>query len=127
MAKTAELETKNTILNNQLERMKLEIKKREPLQKAIAEYQTIVDKGDKFTEDLEVINSEAKKLGVQVESITHEGESINVDCKADSHVTFREYLTALEESGRFTTPVPPSEGYPFTKSGNIKLKSKASK
>ncbi|GAI24809.1 unnamed protein product, partial [marine sediment metagenome] len=45
MGKTATLETKYTLLNNELERRKVEIANREPLQKAIAEYHTIIDMG----------------------------------------------------------------------------------
>ena len=120
IGKTATLETKHTTLNNELERRKVEIANREPLQKAIVEYHTIVDMGGGFTEDLGVIRDEADKLGVQVESISHAGKSITIACQADSYVTFRKYLTALEESGRFSSPIPPPEGYPYTKSGTIK-------
>ena len=121
MAKTANLQAKYNAVNSILEERKAEIKSREPLQKTITEYHTIVDMGGGFTEDLAVIKSEAEKLGVQVGAITHEGKSITFICQADSYITFREYITALEESGRFLTPIPPSEGYPFTKSGKIKL------
>jgi len=118
--KTARLETSYTLLNNKLEQMKAEIAKRAPLQKAITEYHTIVDMGGGFTEELEVIKSEADNLGVQVQSITHAGNSITIVCQADSYTIFRDYLTALEESGRFATPIPPPEGYPYTKAGTIK-------
>ena len=121
MGKTARTEAIFTSLNNELEGRKLEIKDREPLQKAIGEYRTIVDMGGGFTGDLEVIQSEAGKLGVRVESISHGVESITLICQADSYITFREYLTALEESGRFTTPIPPPEGYPYTTGGTIEL------
>lgn len=119
MSKTARLEASYNVLNNKLEQMKAEIAKREPLKKAIAEYNTIVDMGGGFTEDLEVIRGEAEKLGVQVESAVHTGNSITIVCQADSYLTFRDYLTALEESGRFATPIPPPEGYPYTKAGTI--------
>jgi len=119
MGKTADLETKYTLLSNELELRKVEIANREPLQKAIAEYHTIVNMGGIFTEDLGVIKSEADKLGVQLPSIAHEGNSITITCQADSYITFRKYLTALEESGRFSTPIPPPEGYPYTKEGTI--------
>ncbi len=121
MGKTTTLETKHTTLSNELERRKVEIANREPLQKAIVEYRTIVDMGGGFTEDLGVIQDEADKLGVQVKSIAHEGESITIACQADSYLTFRKYLTALEESGRFSSPIPPPEGYPYTKEGPIKV------
>lgn len=124
-AKTANLETKFDILNNQLTLKKLEIQRREPLQKAIGEYHAIVDMGGTFTEDLVVVRSEAEKLGVKVGSIIHKGDSIDVSCQAGNYLTFRRYLTALEESGRFATPIPPPEGYPYTTGGTIKLEPKA--
>jgi len=120
-AKTASLQSKLDILNNQLTLKQLEIQKREPLQKAINEYNNIIDMGGNFTEDLVVIRSEAEKLGVEVEAVTHEENSITISCGADNYATFREYLTALEESGRFATPIPPPEGYPYKKSGPIYL------
>ncbi|GAI04787.1 unnamed protein product, partial [marine sediment metagenome] len=76
MDKTADLQARYNILNNELQLKQLEIKNREPLHQAISEYNTIVNMGGGFTEDLEVINSEADILGVKVESISHTGESI---------------------------------------------------
>ena len=103
-----------------------EIKNREPLQKAIAEYNTIVGMGGSFTEDLQVINSTAERLGVEVQSITHVGSSITIACEAERYTTFRNYLTSLEESGKFSIGDPPPEGYPYTKEGTIKLEPKPS-
>jgi len=123
-ATTANLEERYTILNNELQRRQLEIKRRVPLQTAIKEYRTILAMDGNFTEDLRVINSQAEEVGVQVQSIKHEGESIAIDCQADSYILFREYLAALEASGRFSSPIPPPEGYPFTTSGAIKLEPK---
>lgn len=122
MDKTADLQTKFDILNNQLQLKKVEIKKREPIQKTINEYHTIINQGGNFTEDLAVINGEAERLGVEVESVTHEGTSISIFCQADDYIAFREYITALEESGRFSTPIPPPEGYPYTTGGTLTLK-----
>ena len=121
MGKTTALEANFSILDAKLELQKQEIKSREPLQKAIIEYNTIGNMGGYFTGDVEVINSEAEKLGVQVESIAHAADSINIVCQAGDYVTFRAYKTALEESGRFTTPIPPPEGYPYTTGGTIKV------
>jgi len=127
MATTANLQMKYAALNSLLEERKAEIKKREPLQKAISEHRTIVDMGGGFTEDLEVIKNEAGKIGIKLGAIAHEGKIITFECEADSYITFREYLTALEENGRFATPIPPPEGYPFTQKGTIKLEPKTSK
>ena len=125
MDKTAVLEARYTAINNELERRQAEIKSREPLQKAIAEYRTIVDMGgDGFTEDVRVINSKAEELGIAVGSISHGGSRITVACQADNYTAFREYKTALEESGRFLTPIVPPEGYPYVKGGTIDLEPK---
>ncbi|MFC2047075.1 hypothetical protein ACFLTK_02210 [Chloroflexota bacterium] len=121
MDETTLLQQRYDILNNELQRRQLEIASRAPMQNAIDEYGIIEALGGNFTEDLEIINHEASLANVQVDLITHTGNSITVACVADSHLTFREYLTALEESGRFTNPVPPPEGYPFTTSGIIEL------
>ncbi len=124
MGKTASLEARYAIVNDELGRRQTAIRDRQPLQKAITEYNTIVDMGGGFTEDVKVINSLAEKLGVEVQSITHEGGGITVNCQAGSYTIFRKYKTALEESGRFLTPVTPPEGYPYIKSGIIKLEPK---
>jgi len=121
MSKTASLQSKFDILNNQLTLKQVEIKKREPLQRAIGEYKTIFKMGGNFTEDLVVIMKEAEALSITVDSVIHEGSSIDVTCQAEDYVTFRKYLTALEESGRFATPIPPPEGYPYTTGGPITL------
>ena len=124
MAKTSALERKNTSLNSLLEVRKSALAERQPLKNAIADYNTIVNMGGGITEDLEVIRSQAAELGVEVQSITHAVTSITFTCQADSYTTFRDYLTALEESGRFTTPIPPPEGFPYVKGGVIKLEPK---
>ncbi|MDP2731260.1 MAG: hypothetical protein Q8O55_12400 [Dehalococcoidales bacterium] len=85
------------------------------------------DMGGSFTEDLNVINSQADRLGIKIQSITHGDSTVTVTCQADSYTSFRDYLTALGESGRFTPPIPPPEGYPYIKGGIIKLETKFQK
>ncbi len=126
MSQTTILERKYDILNNQLLLKKTEIEKREPLQRAIAEYESIVAREGSFSEDISAIINEAEKLDVEVSSIIHDKKSITVSCVAKDYLSFREYLTALGESGRFTTPIPPPEGYPYTTSGTVKLEAKIS-
>ncbi|MFC1916459.1 hypothetical protein ACFLW4_07250 [Chloroflexota bacterium] len=123
MGKTASLQAKFDILNNQLTLKGLEIQKREPLQKAIGQYRAIVDRDENFTENMAVIMGEAGKLGIMVEGIERVDNSVMVSCHADDYLTFRKYLAALEESGRFATPIPPPEGYPYTSGGTITLES----
>jgi len=74
--------------------------------------------------DIETIMGRAERLGIKVQSIVHAGSSIDVTCQAEDYVTFRKYLTALEESGRFATSIPPPEGYPYTTGGSITLEPK---
>jgi len=121
MDKTADLQARYTMLSNELQLKQLEINSREPLKKTIGEYNTIVDMGGGFTEDLRVINSEADRLGVQVESVAHGGESITLTCEAGDYTIFRDYVTALEESGRFATVTPPSEKFSYITGGTIEL------
>ena len=78
-------------------------------------------KGNLKSKELNLLDLES-----EIEAITHEGSSITFTCQADSYTTFREYKTALEESGRFLTPVTPPEGYPYVKGGPIKLEPKPS-
>jgi hypothetical protein len=118
---TTTLELRHNILQNKLTEKQLEIQKREPIQKAINEYHALVELGGDFVVELEVIDSEAEKLGVEVESILHEGDSINVTCQAGDYVTFDNYLTAIAESGLFSNPIPPPEGYPYITGGTIEL------
>jgi len=124
MAETAILETRYNIVNTELVQRQTEIQSRQPLQQAIGRYSTIVNMGGGFVDDLEVITSLAGELGIEVASITHGGSGITFACQADSYLAFRDYITALEESGRFTTPVIPPEGYPYVKGGTIKLEPK---
>ena len=102
----------------------------EPLQQAVAEYHTIVGMGGGFTEDLNVISSQAEELGIEVESIRHEGSSITVISQADNSTAFDDYSTALEESGRFSSVTPPVERpqHPpvYDTRGTITLKPKPS-
>jgi len=121
MGKTADLQAEYTSLNDELQLKQLEIKNREPLHQAISEYNTIVNMGGGFTEDLEVINSEADILGVKVESIAHGGESITFTCQAGDYTIFRDYVTALRESGRFSTVSSPQWQFPDVTGGPIEL------
>ncbi|MFC1937486.1 pilus assembly protein PilM [Chloroflexota bacterium] len=121
MARTADLETQYQILNNRLELRKQGLDSQIPLKRAVSEYKSIQNMRHDFTEDLVVIHEEARELAIVVLSIMHEGEGITVDCSAESYVSFRDYLAALEKSVRFATAIPPPEGYPYTTSGAIEL------
>ena len=125
MAKTSLLQTRYDALNSLLQQRQLEIKSREPLQKAIDEYNTIVNMGGGFSEDVMVINSQAERFAVGVESITHQGNTIKVVCQAHSYSSFRDYLTALEESGRFLSPIPEPERFPYLQGGTVTLTPKS--
>lgn len=123
MDETASLKTRYTAFNSSLERRKVEIRNREPLQGAIDEYNTIVGMGGGFVEDLRVITSLAEELGVGVQSINHAGSSIAFRCQAldNDYITFRDYITALEKSGRFSSVIRSLEEYPYPTSGELTL------
>jgi len=121
MSETAELQATYDSLENKQANMLLEIQRREPLKKAIVEYSVIVAMGGGFTGELTVINSEAEKLGIQMDSVVHEGESIIITCQSDSYITFRKYVTALEESDQFSSVSPPPERYSYVEGGTVEL------
>ena len=121
LKKTRNLETKNNTLNNQLTLKMLQIQNREPLQKAISGYDSVVKRKVSFSEDIGFILAEAERIGVDIGSIKHNGKDIDIACQAEDYLDFRLYMAALADSGRFATPIPPPEGYPYTKGGNIKL------
>jgi len=123
MGKTADLQAEHTNLNNRLQLIQLEIRSREPLKQAISEYSTIVDMGGGFTDDLMVINGEAERLGVKVESVVHQGNSITLTCQTEpaNHIVFEEYVASLEESGRFSSVTPPPAQFGWPTGGIIRL------
>ncbi len=121
MGNTADLQSKYTTLNDQMQLRQLEIKKRQPLQNAVNEYQTIIGMNGYFIADIEAINKEAEKLNVQLKTITHEGTEVSISAEADDYTTFRKYLTALTETGRFASVKAPPEGFPFATKGPIIL------
>ncbi len=121
MDKTTSLQFKSDTLNSQLDIKKAEIKRREPIQMAINDYKGITEREGSFVADIEVIRNEAAQLGVEVGSISHGGGVITFSCVAEDFLAFRRYLTALEESGRFKSPIPPPEEFPYVKSGAIRL------
>jgi len=123
-SKTAILETRYNTVNNELERRKAIIKDREPLQAAIGQYSTIVGMGGGLIEDLQVITSLAEEFGIEVGSIRHTGSQITFHSQADSRIVFIEFVTALEKSGRFSTPVIPPTGYPWVIGGSITIQPK---
>lgn len=123
---TAVLKQRYVITNNVMERRKAELRKREPLQQAIGEYDALVARGGGLVDDLTAIRNLAVQLGVEIGSINHSGKSITFDCQASDYQAFRDFVRALEENGRFTTPVIPPEGYPYIKEGTITLTPKTS-
>ncbi len=129
VGETTLLEARYNIVTSELKQRQVEIQSRQPLQKAISEYSTIVDMGGGFVGDLEVVRSLAEELGVSMQSISHAGNRVTFSCQADSYLTFRYYLTALKESGRFSYVTSPAEVYPYIKGGSIAitLEPKASK
>jgi len=86
--------------------------------------ETTPDVVQEKVKDIETIMGRAERLGIKVQSIVHAGSSITIACQADSYTTFRDYLTALEESGRFSTHIPLPEGPLYVKGGSIKLEPK---
>jgi len=121
MAETSLLQTRYNFINSQLQQRQLEIKNREPLLRSVAEYNSIINMGGGLTDDLAVIRNEAERFNIQLQQITHQGNSISVVCYAESYTIFREFLTALEESGRFLSPIPEPERFPYLEGGAVTI------
>ena len=77
--------------------------------------------GGGFIDDLRAIRSIAEKRSVKVQAISQSGSSISFDCQAPDFTVFRDFIKALEENGRFTTPIIPPEGYPYIRGGTVTL------
>ncbi|MFC2071421.1 type IV pilus biogenesis protein PilM [Chloroflexota bacterium] len=122
MNETASLKMKSDTLDSVLERRQIEIRNRVPLQEAMKEYNTIVNMGGGFAEDVRVIINLAEELGIKVQSITHSGSSVTVICQANSSKIFRSYVTALRENARFSTVAEPPFQYVDVRSGTLNLK-----
>lgn len=123
-SKNADLQVRQSILANELQRRQSEIKNRVPMQKAVEEFNTILAMRGSFTENLEVIYARAEEVGVQIKSVDYESKGVTVYCEASDYTAFRKYLAALESTSRFSSPIPPPEGYPFTTKGAIKFQPK---
>jgi len=122
MDKTANLEISYNAVNTLLELRKAELSRREPLQRAIDEYQSIVNMGGGFVTDLEVIKTLAVERDIEMTSISHSGSSISFTCQAPDYIIFRDFLTAIEESGRFSSVSRPTEFFPYPTGGPITIK-----
>lgn len=121
IAKTAELEAKYTFLGNQLKERQVETKKSALWMNVIKEYNIILKKDGNFTEEIKFIYTEADRMGIQIQSTIHDGKSINITYQADNYISFRNYLTSLQNSGRFSQIAHPLEQYPYIKGGTIKI------
>ncbi|MBI2850730.1 MAG: pilus assembly protein PilM [Chloroflexi bacterium] len=123
-SETATARQQYTVVNTQMEKRRLELTRREPIRKTIDQYKSTVAMGGGFVDDLAAIRTIAGELDVRVQGITHSGSSITFACEAADYVTFRQFIDALGESGRFTVSAVPPEGYPYIKGGPISLKPK---
>lgn len=112
MTKTASLKNESAVLNNGMVRRQAELARREPLQKFLGTYETIINMGGGFIEDMKVITDKAEEFGIEMPTITHSGESIVIPVKAENSIVFRDYLTALQKSERFASVSIPAKPFP---------------
>ena len=124
MAETSKLRTRYNTLNNKMQLMQADIVSREPLRQTINDYNAIVSMDGGFTEDLRIINEEADRLRVILQSIAHNGDSIVISCRTEpeDYIIFREFVTTLRENERFATVTPPSEKFSYITGGTIEIK-----
>lgn len=120
VAETASAQATYNAISDQLQQKQIKIKSRIPIENAIKDYGTILDKHGGFNEELSAIMGEAGKLGIQVPSIEHGGKVVIFSAQADNYTDFRDYIVALEKSGQFFTPIkPPPEQFPYVKAGTL--------
>ncbi|GAH95241.1 unnamed protein product, partial [marine sediment metagenome] len=86
--------------------------------------ETAPDVVQEKVKDIESIMGRVEGFGIHVEAVAHEGEIMTITCQADDYTTFRDYLIALEESGRFSMVTPPSESFSYITGGTIELEPK---
>ncbi|MBA7681381.1 hypothetical protein ES703_89719 [subsurface metagenome] len=86
--------------------------------------ETAPDVVQEKVKDIESIMGRAEGLGIHVEAVAHEGEIMTITCQAGEYTIFRNYVTALEESGRFSMVTPPSEKFSYITGGTIELEPK---
>ncbi len=121
LADTRVLEADKARVERELADKQAILQERAPLQLAVNGYNQIVGLGGNFSRDLAAIYDGAAELGVSVIRVNHKGDTVSVVCEAGSSQAFRGYLTALEDSGRFATPIPPPPGYPEVTGGTIEM------
>lgn len=124
MDQTAALRDKLAILDQKMELRQAEIKNRTAMTATIQEYQALRAKRGTFTGDLEAIYSQAQKLGIAVDTVTHEGSKVEISYKAGDYPTFKAYFTALEETGRFLPVAQPTPTFPWPTGGKIEARPK---
>ena len=123
MDRTAQLERTSNTFNTKLQLVQAELASRVPLRSAVTEYNSILALDGHFTEDVGAIYDIADDVGVQVDSVRHDGQSIVLGCTADTYTLFREYSDVLRDTGRFSLIEVPPERFPFVAEGTIKLES----
>ena len=121
IAKTASLKTRYDLGKLEVDRRRAELSRREPLQKYLGTYQTIVGMGGGFIEDMKVITDKAVEFGIEVPAITDSGDSITITAVADNFTAFRDYLASLQANGRFASVTGPPENFPYIREGTIRL------
>jgi Tfp pilus assembly PilM family ATPase len=125
MRETGVMRQRFAAINTAMLTRKAELAKREPLQNEINQFDAIVARGGGFVDDLTAIRKLAAGLGIELQTINDTGSVISFYCGAPDYNTFRSFIKALEDNGRFTTPVIPPEGYPYIKGGTITLSPKS--
>ncbi len=122
MAKTASIQTSYRVANQKVQQKQLIIKNRLPMENAIRDYSTILDKHGGFSQELNVIMGDAGKPGIHLSSVDHQGKNIIISAAADDYTVFRNYIAYLEASGQFSIPIKsPPEQFPYNKEGKLDI------
>ncbi|MDP2719610.1 MAG: pilus assembly protein PilM [Dehalococcoidia bacterium] len=112
MDHTSELRARAEVLDQLLKPRQAEIKQRDEMRETIQEYEALSGKLGTFIRDLRVIYDEAGKLGINVDTVSHDGKKITVSSSyiSQTYTSFSEYregfdsfARALEDSGMFSS------------------------
>lgn len=122
MSVTNDLNRQFNSYNNLLDIYKQKLAERDPLISELNSYENILALGGGLTDDLNLIDSIASEFNVTYNTITHDGETISFYCEAESYIIFRDFISSIENSERFTSLSSPPEGYPYLRSGTLTLK-----
>lgn len=96
VGKTTELRERIEYLNQRIKVRQVDVTKLNQMMVTIQEYTTITGKRGSFMKDLDIIETEAKKFGIDVRSVSLETDKVVIAAQAESYAYFDEYIWAFD-------------------------------